>query len=100
MIYQLIDDGSRFDVGTRCFEQMENAQDAMETLKAAFAEYGVPQQLLSDNGGAFNLSRQGLVNQTEIFLASVGCEAITDASMFVKQLIEADLLLRLEIVAG
>ncbi|CBT75542.1 IS481-like element ISAar22 family transposase [Glutamicibacter arilaitensis] len=77
MIYQLIDDGSRFDVGTRCFEQMENAQDAMETLKAAFAEYGVPQQLLSDNGGAFNLSRQGLVNQTEIFLASVGCEAIT-----------------------
>lgn len=27
--------------------------------------------------GAFNLSRQGIVNQTEIFLASVGCEAIT-----------------------
>lgn len=77
MIYQLVDDGSRFDVGTRCFEQLENARDAMETLMAAFATYGVPQQLLSDNGGAFNLSRQGIVNQTEIFLASVGCEAIT-----------------------
>src|SRR5690606_19812946 len=51
MIYQLVDDGSRFDVGTRCFEQLENARDAMETLMAAFATYGVPQQLLSDNGG-------------------------------------------------
>jgi len=77
MIYQLIDDGSRFDVGTRCFERLENAQDAISTLKEAFAVYGVPQQLLSDNGKAFNSSRLGLVNQTETFLASVGCEGIT-----------------------
>lgn len=77
MIYQLIDDGTRFDVGTRCFEQMENGADAIITLKEAFAQYGVPQQLLSDNGGAFNLMRQGIVGNTESFLASVGCEAIS-----------------------
>jgi len=77
MIYQLIDDGTRFDVGSRCFEQLENAADAITTLTKAFEEYGVPSQLLSDNGGAFSLSRQGMVGQTETFLASVGCEGIT-----------------------
>lgn len=34
MNYQFIDDGTRFDVGIRCFEQLENAQDAMTTLNA------------------------------------------------------------------
>lgn len=77
LIYQLIDDGTRFDVGTRCFERMENGDDAIITLKAAFKEYGVPHQVLSDNGGAFNLMRQGIVGDTEMFLASVGCEAIS-----------------------
>lgn len=77
MIYQLIDDGTRFDVGTRCFARLENAADAITTLTRAFEEYGVPSQLLSDNGGAFNLSRQGFIGQTETFLASVGCEGIT-----------------------
>lgn len=77
MIYQLIDDGTRFDVGTRCFARLENGADAIATIRAAFEEYGVPQQMLSDNGGAFNLMRQGMVGDTETFLASVGCEAIS-----------------------
>lgn len=77
MIYQLIDDGTRFDVGTRCLERMENGADAIATIKAAFEEYGIPQQMLSDNGGAFNLMRQGVVGDIETVLASVGCEAIS-----------------------
>ncbi len=56
---------------------MENGADAIATIKAAFEEYGIPQQMLSDNGGAFNLMRQGMVGDTETFLASVGCEAIS-----------------------
>lgn len=77
MIYQLLDDGTRFDVGTQAFTQMENSLDAITVLSAAFAEYGVPQQLLSDNGAAFNLLRQGMIGQTEEFVASRGCEPIT-----------------------
>lgn len=77
LIYQLIDDGTRFDVGSCCFGRLENAEDAITTLKAAFAQYGVPQQLLTDNGAAFNLQRQGILGQTEVFLATVGCEGIT-----------------------
>lgn len=77
MIYQLLDDGTRFDVGTQAFTQMENAHDTMTVLKTAFAEHGVPQQLLSDNGVAFNQARRGLISQTELFLAGRGCEPIT-----------------------
>jgi len=54
LISQLIDDGTRFDVGTQAFARLENGDDAIAALRAAFDEYGVPQQLLSDNGVAFN----------------------------------------------
>ena len=33
-IYQLLDDGTRFDVGTRCFARPENSDDAITTLLA------------------------------------------------------------------
>ena len=45
LIYQLIDDGTRFDVGTQCFARLENGEDAIAVLEDAFAAYGVPQQL-------------------------------------------------------
>ncbi|TFD45805.1 IS481 family transposase [Cryobacterium frigoriphilum] len=77
LIYQLIDDGTRFDVGTQCFDRLENGEDAIAVLQAAFDAYGVPQQLLTDNGVAFNQSRRGVVGQTEIFLGGKGCQGIT-----------------------
>lgn len=76
-IYQLLDDGTRFDVGTLCFDRPENGDDAIATLRAAFAEYGVPQELLSDNGLSFNQARRGNIGGTEIFLAEHGCRGIT-----------------------
>ena len=77
LIYQLLDDGTRFDVGTQAFARLENGVDAIAALQAAFQEYGVPQQLLTDNGVSFNQSRRGVVGQTELFLAALGCRGIT-----------------------
>lgn len=77
LIYQLLDDGTRFDVGTQAFARLENGDDAIAALQGAFDVYGVPQQLLSDNGVAFNQSRRGVIGQTELFLAAMGCHGIT-----------------------
>lgn len=69
-VYQLIDDASRFDVGSRAFQRHENSQDAQEVLVRAIAEYGAPQEVLSDNSKAFNQLRSGTFGSVEIFLAS------------------------------
>ena len=76
-VYQLLDDSTRFDVGTLCFADPENGTDAIITLTAAFNDHGVPQELLSDNGTAFNQSRRGNVSATERFLADRGCLGVT-----------------------
>ena len=39
-VYQLIDDASRFDVGSRAFQRPENSQDTQDVLVRAIAEYG------------------------------------------------------------
>ena len=41
-IYQVIDDASRFDVGTKAFMRPENGEDARTTLAAAFDNGQVP----------------------------------------------------------
>ncbi|KSU68211.1 IS481 family transposase [Arthrobacter sp. NIO-1057] len=76
-VYQLIDDASRFDVGSRAFQRHENNQDAQEVLVRAIAEYGAPQEVLSDNSKAFNQLRSGTFGSVEIFLASKGSMPIT-----------------------
>ena len=77
LIYQLLDDGTRFDVGTQAFARLENGEDAIAALQAAFNDYGIPQQLLSDNGVAVKQSRRGIIGQAELFLAALGCHGIT-----------------------
>ncbi|MDJ0325526.1 integrase core domain-containing protein [Cryobacterium sp. PH31-AA6] len=76
-VYQLLDDSTRFDVGTMCFTDPENGTDAIVTLGAAFADHGVPKELLSDNGLAFSQTRRGNISATERFLADRGCLGIT-----------------------
>ena len=75
-IYQIIDDASRFDVGTTAFALPENGTDARAVLAAAFAAYGKPQEILSDNGDAFATYHRGFLSATETWLASQGVLAI------------------------
>jgi hypothetical protein len=76
-IYQLLDDATRFDVGTWAHARHENSADAKQVLERAVSEYGAPQELLSDNSLAFNQLRQGGIGAVEIFLASRGTMPIS-----------------------
>lgn len=46
-------------------------------LERAIAEYGAPRELLSDNSGAFNQLRKGIIGAVEAFLAACGTLPIT-----------------------
>lgn len=74
-IYQIIDDATRLDVGTAAFPTPENGHDARTALQAAFDNYGLPQEILSDNGHAFATYHRGYLSQTEIWLAGLGVRA-------------------------
>ena len=37
-IYQLLNDGTRLDVGTRCLARPDNSDNAIAALQAAFEE--------------------------------------------------------------
>lgn len=75
-IYQVIDDASRFDVGTKAFPRPENGEDARITLKEAFDRYRKPQEILSDNSEAFATYHRGRLSATEVWLAKQGVLAI------------------------
>lgn len=76
-IYQVLDDASRFDVGTQAHSAHQNSVDAFTVLKNAINHYGAPKELLSDNSSAFNQLRQGRIGTVEVFLAGQGhqCES-------------------------
>lgn len=76
VIFQLIDDHSRFAVASHV-ALSENAQDAIRVFDKAVAAHGVPQRLLSDNGIALNPSRRGHLGQLVEHAHSLGVEAIT-----------------------
>lgn len=75
-VYQLLDDSTRFAVGTMCFATPGNGTDAITALRSAFTDHGVPKELLSDNGTVFNQARRGNTSVTERFLDR-GCLGIT-----------------------
>lgn len=69
-IYQLIDDSTRFDVGTDACARDENSADAKAVLAGAIDTHGPPQEVLSNNSLAFNQLRQGTIGAVKTFLAS------------------------------
>lgn len=74
-IIQILDDHSRLDVG--CYAATgETAADAWAALEQAFAGYGVPVRLLSDNGLAFTGRHRGRMVELERRLAAVGVTSI------------------------
>lgn len=76
-VYQLLDDASRYDVGTDAYARHENISDAKDVLGRAIAAHGAPRELLSDNSLAFNQLRYGRIGSVEIFLASKGTMPIS-----------------------
>ena len=45
-IYQLIDDATRYDVGSQAYARHENSADAKEVLDKAIHQHGAPRELL------------------------------------------------------
>ena len=76
VIFQLIDDHSRFAVASHV-AWAETADAAITVFDKAVAAHGVPQRLLSDNGSALNPSRRGYLGQLVAHVSSLGVEAIT-----------------------
>ena len=76
VIFQLLDDHSRFAVGSHVADG-ETAEAAITVVDKAIAAHGVPQRLLSDNGAALNPSRRGHNGQLVAHLARLGVQAIT-----------------------
>lgn len=76
VIFQLIDDHSRFAVATHV-TWGETSQGAIAVVRKGIAAHGVPQRLLTDNGAALNPSRRGAVGQLVTYVEALGVEAIT-----------------------
>ena len=76
VIFQLIDDHSRYAVGSHV-AWTETAEAAITVFDKAVAAHGVPQRLLSDNSLALNPSRRGYVGQLVDHVSRLGVEAIT-----------------------
>ncbi|MER8026338.1 integrase core domain-containing protein [Glutamicibacter protophormiae] len=76
-VYQLIDDATRYDVGSSAYQRHENSGDAHHVLAQAIGAYGAPREVLSDNSKAFNQLRSGAIGAVEIYLASQGTMPIT-----------------------
>lgn len=76
VIFQLIDDHSRYAVGSHVAVG-ETAEAAITVFDKAVAAHGVPQKLLSDNGIALNPSRRGIVGQLVAHVERLGVQAIT-----------------------
>ncbi|SDZ58945.1 Integrase core domain-containing protein [Saccharopolyspora shandongensis] len=62
-ILQILDDHSRLDVGTYAASS-ENGEETWAALQQAFAGYGAPVRVLTDNGLAFSGKHRGGVVET------------------------------------
>lgn len=76
-VYQLLDDATRYDVGSWAHARHENSTDARQVIGRAIDAHGAPRELLSDNSLAFNQLRAGRIGSVEVFLASRGTMPIS-----------------------
>ncbi len=74
-IIQILDDHSRLDVGTYAADS-ETTTATWAALQQAFAGYGLPVRLLSDNGLAFTGKHRGRMVELERHLAGLGITSI------------------------
>jgi transposase InsO family protein len=78
-IIQILDDHSRLDVGSYAAAS-ENGTDTWTALQHAFAGYGLPVRLLSDNGLAFSGKHRGRMVELEHRLAALGITSIASST--------------------
>jgi transposase InsO family protein len=76
VVFQLIDDHSRYEVATLAWPA-EDTAGAWECAAAAIRRYGKPRMLLSDNGLAFTGKRMGFTVMFEDNLRLLGVKSIT-----------------------
>jgi transposase InsO family protein len=77
-IIQILDDHSRLDVGSYAAVS-ENGADTWIALQCAFADYGLPVNVLSDNGVAFSGKHRGWLVELERHLAELGVTTIASS---------------------
>jgi transposase InsO family protein len=75
-VLHLSDDCSRVDVALQAAVS-ENGRDVWATFCVAVERYGLPVQVLSDNGNAFSGRRRGWISDFDRRLTDLGVEAIT-----------------------
>ena len=68
-----IDDFSRFCL-SRCIVASATAEVTIAALRTAFARYGKPKEILTDNATPFTPVWQNVVGQLDAFLGSEGVE--------------------------
>lgn len=76
-IYQIIDDATRLLVALHARPGGECTEGAQAALRAGFAAFGKPREVLSDNGSAFNQHRRGRISTTEAWLAEQGIRPLS-----------------------
>lgn len=76
VVLHLSDDCSRVDLALQAASS-ENSTDIIATFRVAVARYGLPAQLLSDNGSAFSGRRRGFIGEFDRFLTDLGVQPIT-----------------------
>jgi len=77
-VLQLTDDCSRVDLALQAAVS-ENGHDVWTTFCLAVERYGLPVQLLTDNGNAFSGRRRGWVSVFERRLIDLGVRAISSS---------------------
>jgi len=76
VVLQIVDDCSGLDIGLWAICS-ENSSDAWECFTRSASSYGLPAQLLSDNGLAFSGRRRGWITPMEANLDALGVRATT-----------------------
>jgi putative transposase len=76
VVFQLLDDHSRFIVGSYV-DTGETSEGAVAVMSTAVAAHQAPVLLLSDNGLALNPHRRGRTSNLVIYTRTIGTRAIT-----------------------
>jgi transposase InsO family protein len=78
VVLHVIDDCSRFEIALQV-ARSENAEQVWQTVTLAAGRYGLPAEMLTDNGTAFSGRRRGWTSPLEANLTLLGVRHITSS---------------------